>query len=580
MIYEIFSSLETFKDYGFHSGLNIILSDKLENSGAGQTRNKAGKSSLVLLIHFLLGKEGDPSSLFRKTELKDHYFGMVFQLRGAILCVRRRGAEFSNIEVELVGGSFKEWPINPLELGSSVHHAKWTEILGRAMFLIPETAGKFNPKFAMLFNYFARRSSSGAFLKPQEQSSRQLPYDVRIALSYIIGLDWHINAEREELRQEAENTKKLQKAAKEGLLEGILGDPKQLLTQAALAQEEVNRLSEAVRSFKMLPDYVEREREANSLTRQLNNLADANAQDSLYIHDLEQSLVAESIPQLDDVKRLYDEAGIALPGVALQRFDEVRKFHESIVRNRKLYLEEELTRARNSISARLKSMREVDERRAELMSMLKTHGALQHYSRLQSELNLAETRAELIKKQRHLLSEVTERVAQYKIEQQQIFLRLQRDFEENSAVLTEAILAFEEASRALYENAGNLAIFATETGPQFEVTIQGQKSQGVSNAQIFCFDMMLMTMAHRRNISPGFLVHDSHLFDPIDERQKEKALEYGAQLAERLGFQYIVTLNTDQIPTDRVTSFVIEDYVINPRLTDNPGGGLFGFEFD
>ena len=580
MIYEIFSSLETFKDYGFHSGLNIILSDKLENSGAGQTRNKAGKSSLVLLIHFLLGKEGDPNSLFRKAELKDHYFGMVFQLRGAILRVRRRGAEFSNIEVELLDGSFEEWPVNPLETGSSIHHSKWIEILGRAMFLIPEAAGKFNPKFAMLFNYFARRASSGAFLKPQEQSSRQLPYDVRIALSYIIGLDWHINAEREELRQEADNTKKLQKAAKEGLLEGILGDPKQLLTQAALAQEEVNRLSEAVRSFKMLPDYVEREREANGLTRQLNELADANAQDSLYTHDLEQSLVAESVPQLDDVKRLYDEAGIALPGVALQRFDEVRKFHESIVRNRKLYLEEELTRARTSIGARLKTMREIDERRAELMSMLKTHGALQHYSRLQSELNLAETRAEQIKKQRHLLSEVNERVAQYKIEQQHIFLRLQRDFEENSAVLTEAILAFEEASRALYENAGNLAIFATETGPQFEVTIQGQKSQGVSNAQIFCFDMMLMTMAHRRNISPGFLVHDSHLFDPIDERQKEKALEYGAQLAERLGFQYIVTLNTDQLPTDRVTDFVIEDYVISPRLTDDPGGGLFGFEFD
>lgn len=141
-------------------------------------------------------------------------------------------------------------------------------------------------------------------------------------------------------------------------------------------------------------------------------------------------------------------------------------------------------------------------------------------------------------------------------------------------------MAFEEASRALCENTGNLAIFATETGSQFEVTIQGQKSQGVSNAQIFCFDMLLMTMAHRRNISPGFLVHDSHLFDPIDERQKEKALEYGAQLAERFGFQCILTLNTDQIPTDKVTSFVIKDYVINPRLTDNPGGGLFGFEFD
>lgn len=582
MIYEVFSSLETFKPCSFKAGLNIIVSEKLQTSGGGQTRNKAGKSSLLLLIHFLLGKEGEPNSLFRKNDLKDHNFGMTFSLRGAMLNVVRNGHDFANVNVELLDGTLEDWPINPLgeKRSANIHHLKWTEALGRAMFLIPEEPGKFPPKFAMLFNYFARRASSGAFLKPQEQSSRQQPYDTKVALSYIVGLDWHTVSERESLRQEAENTKRLQKAAKEGLLDGILGNPKQLLTQSALAQEEVSRLSEAVRSFKMMPDYAEREREANALTRRLNSLADDNAQEVLYTQDLEQSLVAETAPQLDDLERLYQEAGISLPNVALQRFDEVRKFHESVIRNRRLYLVEELNQARTNIENRGRLMQRLDEHRSELMTMLRTHGALQHYSRLQSELNLAETRLEQIKRQRHLLSEIAERVAQFNIQNQQIFLRLQRDIEENSAVLTEAILAFEEASRALYENAGNLAIYATESGPKFDVAIQGQKSQGVSNAQIFCFDMMLMTMAHRRGISPGFLIHDSHLFDPIDERQKEKALEYGAQLSERLKFQYIVTLNTDQIPVDRVTSFPIEQHIMPTILTDNPGGGLFGFEFD
>lgn len=582
MIYEVFSSLETFKPYEFHKGLNIIVSDKLISSGAGQTRNKAGKSSFILLIHFLFGKEREPSSLFRKEDIKDYTFGFIVGIKGAKLRVTRQGSDFANINLEVLAGSFAEWPLDPLEGQSqgTIHHLRWEELLGRTIFSIPENAGKFGPKFGMLFSYFARKASSGAFLQPQQQSSRQSPYDIRVALSYLIGLDWQVNSERENLRQESDKTKQLQKAAKGGLLEGLMGDPKQLLTQAALAQEEVIRLTEAVRSFKMLPDYFEREHEANKLTRQFNQLADENTQDGLYVQSLEQSLHAEEAPPINDLQRLYEEAGITLPGVALQRFDEVRKFHESVIRNRKLYLTEEISQVRKNIDERLRVMRELDERRSELMSLLKTHGALQQYSKLQSDLNIAETRAENIRRQRHLLSEIAERVAQFKIEEQQIYLRLQRDFEENSTVLTEAIIAFEEASRALYENAGNLAIYPKETGPQFEVNIQGQKSQGVSNAQIFCFDMMLMTMAHRRGISPGFLIHDSHLFDPIDERQKEKALEYGAELSERLGFQYIVTLNTDQLPIDRVTGFPIEDYIIEPRLTDNPGGGLFGFEFD
>ncbi|UOQ75157.1 DUF2326 domain-containing protein (plasmid) [Hymenobacter cellulosilyticus] len=584
MIYSIFSSLPSFKPFAFRSGLNIIIADKGEASGAGQTRNKAGKSSIVLLIHFALGKEGDPSSLFRKPELKDHSFGIEFDLKGVRVRVTRSGGNFGKIHLTQVDGSkaLNDWPVDALDGGweATVSSAKWESDLGRIIFQLPEKPEKFGPKFGMLFNYFARRASSGAFLYPQQQSSKQSPADTRVALSYLLGLDWRISVEREQLRQSTENTKKLQKAAQDGLLEGLTGDPKQLLTQSVLVQEDVNRMTEAVRSFRMLPDYAEREKEANSLTREINKLADENAQDSLYIHDLEVSLSSELAPQLDDVHRMYLEAGVSLPGVALQRFEEVRKFHESVVRNRKMYLEEELTQARLNVETRLRKMLQLDERRTEVMTLLKTHGALQHYSKLQSELSRAEARAEQIKQQQSILHEVAERVAQFKIDQQRLYLRLQRDFIENEQLLKDAILAFEEASRALYENAGNLNIYPSETGPNFEVTIQGMKSQGVNNAQIFCFDMMLMRMATRRGISPGFLIHDSSLFDPIDERQKERALEYGAKLADQIGFQYIVTLNSDQIPKERVTNFPLEAYIVPPLLTDEPGGGLFGIEFN
>ena len=36
-------------------------------------------------------------------------------------------------------------------------------------------------------------------------------------------------------------------------------------------------------------------------------------------------------------------------------------------------------------------------------------------------------------------------------------------------------------------------------------------SKGIKNMQIFCFDMMLMRLCAKRNIGPGFLIHDFSL---------------------------------------------------------------------
>jgi uncharacterized protein YydD (DUF2326 family) len=98
--------------------------------------------------------------------------------------------------------------------------------------------------------------------------------------------------------------------------------------------------------------------------------------------------------------------------------------------------------------------------------------------------------------------------------------------------------------------------------------------------QIFCFDMMLMRLCAKRNIGPGFLIHDSHLFDGVDGRQVVSALKLGAELADELKFQYIVTMNEDDAFKESLESFSIDDYVLPVRLNDSTlDGGLFGIRF-
>ena len=80
-----------------------------------------------------------------------------------------------------------------------------------------------------------------------------------------------------------------------------------------------------------------------------------------------------------------------------------------------------------------------------------------------------------------------------------------------------------------------------------------------------------------RGLSPGFLVHDSHIFDGVDERQIAKALKIGAENAAKLGFQYIVTMNSDDIPRDMPPNFNLINSILSVRLTDaTENGGLFG----
>jgi len=107
-----------------------------------------------------------------------------------------------------------------------------------------------------------------------------------------------------------------------------------------------------------------------------------------------------------------------------------------------------------------------------------------------------------------------------------------------------------------------------------------ERVRGIKNMQIFCFDMMLMRLCAMRGTGPGFLIHDSHLFDGVDGRQVISALKAGAETAEELGFQYIVTMNEDDVFKESAQGFDLKEFILPVSLTDaTEEGGLFGFRF-
>jgi uncharacterized protein YydD (DUF2326 family) len=582
MIYRVFSTLPTFKLLEFHDGLNVVLAEKTPGATERQTRNRAGKSSITEIIHFLMGGNIEKDSIFKEDVLEKYAFGIEFDLAGNPVTVER---EVTNRSVlKIMRGDYNHWPVQPsLDQRTGnliISNSLWKRILGNLIFDIPVNIDSFGPSFRSLFSYFVRRQSVRGFLSPFRQSKDQQLADEQVNISFLIGLDWAISQKWQQVREQEKALKILKGAAREGAFGEIISSTADLRTQLTITENRADRLRDNIAKFRVLPEYREFEKEASDLTRQNSQMNDENIIDRQLIEELKGSLDQEIPPSDDRLEKVYEEAGIVLPGVTLRRFEEVKEFHKSVITNRRSYMEGEIISAKRRIERREAIISKNETRRSQVMEILRAHGALDHFTKLQQELTRLETESENIR-QRYLMAERLETgKTDLELERQQLLRRLRQDYHEQDETLRKAILAFEEVSTSLYEVAGNLVIDPTPNGPQFEVKIQGKRSAGISNMQIFCFDMMLMKLCSDRGIGPGFLFHDSHLFDGVDERQVAKALQIGAESAEKLGFQYIVTMNEDAVPSEFPGTFDFKQHLISTRLTDaTEDGGLFGIRF-
>ena len=496
---------------------------------------------------------------------------MGFHLDNERIRVQRSGSRRSRIHLERLGSTN----------GSAyVSNAEWVKELGETTFKLDRISDEDRrlPRFRSLFSYFVRRQ--GGFTTPEKHTTMQQAADYQIALLFLVGLDWRIASDWQKVREREKTVTELRKAAGVDTFSNIVGKASDLRTELAVSTDRLARIQSRLAGFRVLPQYGELESEADQLTRTINELSNSYMIDIATIRDLERAIQTEAPPPLDDLRDIYAEAGIALPDVTIKRYEAVRSFHESVIRNRRDYLTGELDAAKHRVASREKEKLRLDERRAAVMRVLQSHGALSQFSQLQAEAARLEATVESLR-QRFQAAEQMEGIKnEMEIERNRLALRLRRDFSERQERLSEAIIAFEKTSQRLYEFAGSMTVDHTNNGPVFHFPMQGSRSKGIKNMQIFCFDMMLMRLVYSRNMGPQFLIHDSHLFDGVDGRQLISALKVGAETAEELGFQYIVTLNEDDAFKETVTDFHLADHVLSTVLTDaREDGGLFGCRF-
>lgn len=597
MIHRLYSTDRRFKTLKFRPGLNVLLADKAATAKSTDTRNGAGKTSVIELVHFVLGGDWDRST---DPEIIEDSFGLEIELGGQLVNVRRSGSSRGRVFFSEPLDSTK-WPLQPERRpeGLSIRVEDWNALLGQFCFQLPveHHEEKFRPKFRGLFSYFARRVKVGGFLHPQAIHQQQKLWDQQVAVTYLLGLDWTIPRDMERIRAKERIRHGLRKLlAEEEAAAAAAADPDSALrtrlflgealpdsavlrTRLTLGEKRASTLRRSLSEFQVVDEYHTLETEADEITKELNQLSDQNTIDKQIVSDLERALSLEAPPDSADLRVVYEEAGLLLPPDILRRFDEVRAFHESVIRNRQVFLDAEIRSARVRINEHERRQRERHERRAQILGILQTSGALESFTELQTEYARVQAAVEHVRRQHEHALEFENVGREVVIERSQLEARLAINQLEQAEQIQRAVLNFGEISKRLYTKPGRLIVSRALTGPPIKIQIPRLDSEGVSSMQIFCFDVTMAQLMIERQSGPGFLIHDSHLFDGVDARQISRALRIAEEICQDLGIQYITMLNTDIAHEVASEGFDIDRVAMATVLSDQEGGGLFGRPF-
>lgn len=583
MIRRISANQASFRPIEFSPGLNIVLADRTETSTGKDSRNGLGKTTLIEIIHYCLGSTTRKDQALQSSDLKDWAFTAELEVAGGRVKVTRTVEDPKRVLLEGVKPVGSIRPKTDADSGMNVLSIEpWTRWLGHHCFgLSPEPAEqKYAPTFRSLIAYFIR-TGLGAFLTPFKVFPQQKTQQTQTENTFLLGLNWEDARDWQLIRDKSASFKALKQAQKHGALGGDGKSVGELTAARVRLDAQAKRVSESLSSFKVHEQYKEVEAAANALTGRIHELVAANVGDTRLIELYTATLSNERIPDSAEVVRMYENARVALPGAALKRLEDVQAFHEQVVANRRSFLGAEVERLKGAVAERDAQVSALNGERAGHMSVLRTHGALEEFAKLQGQHTALVRQIQQLDARIELLTKAKEGESALKIELEQLAHRARADYDERRPVLARAISLFNDYSQELYELPGDLIVDIGANGYDFRVEIPRAGSKGVEQMKIFCYDLALATLWSERSPSPQVLVHDSSLFADVDERQIATAIQVAARVAAKHGFTYICALNSDKVPRALFEATFNFDSFVRIRLTDSSDSGrLLGRRFE
>jgi len=578
MIRSITADKPSFKPVVFKNGLNIVLADRTKESSVKDSTNGLGKSTLIEIIHFCLG--GIRGETLTKKRLEDWTFTIELELGGKIYSASRNTTNQNQI---IIVGDCSEWPIE-LEKNDSgnqyLTNNNWKSILGFLMFNIElEYAQEYVPTFRSLISYRIRRGGKvGGYLDPFSQYRQQLTWDIQVNTAYLLDLGWEFASQWQILKDREKILAQIKKESTSGIISDMMGNIGELEAKKIRLSDQIKQDDLELKNFKIHEQYHDIENESNEITHNIHEKINQNIVEKRILENYNLSLKEETDAEPEQVKKVYQEAGLIFSDQISKKLSDVIEFHEKIVSNRTSFLNSEMKKLEQQILIRDQEIKTLSEKRSQLMNILHGYGALDEFQKLMvnhqkiiGDLNDTSIKLENMRKFEQGKSAL-------KIEFELLRQKAESDLSERIQQKENAILTFNQYSNYLYDVPGVLSINVGKNGYKFDIKIERSSSHGYENMKIFCYDLMLAKLWIKKTATIPFVIHDSDIFADVDARQIASALKLAKIESEKDNFQYICTMNKDSIPTDFLEADFDFDSYVRVRFTDaSEDGGLLGF---
>ena len=571
-------SLAANKD-GFHSvyfkeGMNVVLATRIEKSTEQDSRNGVGKTSFLQLIDFCLGASKLPDNLQKGLKGDGWEFTLTLRFGDDIVAVTR-AVDTGDLTLESGPDRLYEQTTKDGRLP----HTRWRTWLGKQMYgLTSAIAAAPSFRQCILYNL---RTSAGAYVSPFQTHTNQKAFQKQQTNAFLLGLDmnsveqWDSLLKRKQMLEALSPGTKKEAATLQSML---LGDRQQLVQKRQALQEDID-------AFEVFPQYREVETQINLLTQQAQELVNQMTigRRMLKLYREQQAEPDESVPE--DLWAIFEEAGAKLGKGFIRQVDQVLAFHQEVASNRRTYLESEIARLTAEQTLLSERIQEVDQERSRQLNLLRSKGALDEFVELERRLAHLDGEIESLTARIDAAKATATGKADLKVKIAEVVQETERDFSERADTLAPLLAKFTNIVEELYGKKGHLGIAVGESGYRFSTDMPRDGSHGVGKMEIFAYDLSLNYRLASLIQSPGFLAHDSLLFDGVDERQRAKAIKVAADFSQQTGVQYLMVQNTDMIPEDDLEAigFNIEGFqksVILELGDDDPSNALFGFRWE
>lgn len=580
MLHRVYANKKQFRPVEFKQGLNIILADRKDSAGKKDSRNGLGKTSFIYIVNFCLGADLN-RKIIPVTKLNKWIFYLEMDLGNSRVTISRSISSPSEIQIQ---GDFEGLQIAPDYNEKNDYFffsiEKWRKLLGYHLFDLPKDSGKNYPTFRSLIPFFLR-SGAEAFISPFTYLPKKSAVQQQVEGAFLLGLNWHHPISVATIKDKNNVINALKKA----LDNEMISSKGQLEAERVTLSNEYRALNDSLTNFKVLPNYRELQEQANSITEKIKNRSNESVIKGKKIKQYEESLQLgedESKYQLDD---MYSELGVHFSDSVKKTLEEAKIFHSSLEKNRKLFLQSEITELKFKIEKIDNEVANLVNQRNSILSTLNTHGALDDFARQQDKLLQVGQKLKAIEHRLEEISNMAQTKKDLKLDRNLLDSKIARDFEEARTRWEKAVTYFSENTKALYNEPGKLILNFTENGKitdnayKFEIEMPKSKSEGVGKMKIYSYDLMLVHLFCEESLI-DFLIHDSGVYDAVDSRQRAHALEYANKKGLESGFQYICALNSDMLPiNDFSKNFKVSDHVKLTLSDASPEETLFGFIF-